>query len=81
MDISLPHNMENILKTKVAEGVFSTMDEAVTFAIQFAFFENNGLEERVAALNDEIQKGIDDYEAGRYQEGQSAFNKLLKKYE
>ena len=81
MDISLPHNMENILKTKVAEGVFSTMDEAVTFAIQFAFFENNGLEERVAALNDEIQKGIDDYEAVRYQEGQSAFNKLLKKYE
>lgn len=81
MDISLPHNMENILKTKVAEGVFSTMDEAVTFAIQFAFFENNGLEERVAALNAEIQKGIEDYEAGRYQEGQAAFNKLLKKYE
>ncbi len=81
MDISLPHNMENILKTKVAEGVFSTMDEAVTFAIQFAFFDNGSLEERIAALNSEIQKGINDYNAGRYQDGEAAFKKLLKKYE
>ena len=38
MDISLPNNMETFLKKKIAEGLFSTMDEAITFAVQFAFF-------------------------------------------
>ena len=51
MDISLPNNMENILKTKIAEGIFSSMDEAITFAIQFAFVENNISLERISALN------------------------------
>ena len=81
MDISLPHDMESILKAKVAAGIFSTMDEALTFAIQFAFSDKKTFEERIAALNAEIQKGEDDYQAGRYQDGQADFDKLLKKYE
>ena len=28
MDISLPNNLENILKAKVADGIFNSMDEA-----------------------------------------------------
>ena len=57
MDVSLPHSIENILKAKVAEGVFNTMDEAVLFAIQFAFVDNNISIERINQLNAEIEKG------------------------
>ncbi len=81
MDISLPHNMENILKAKIAEGIFSTMDEAITFAVQFTFSDNKNLEERIAALNTEIEKGLEDYASGNYQDGQTAFKKLIQKYE
>ena len=41
MDISLPNNLEKILRTKVADGVFKSMDEAITFAIQFAFVDRD----------------------------------------
>ena len=81
MDISLPNNMESFLKAKVAEGLFSTMDEAITFAIQFAFFDNNNIQARIENLNAEIQKGLEDYEAGRYIDGETALKKLMTKYE
>lgn len=81
MDISLPNNMESFLKAKVAEGLFSTMDEAITFAIQFAFFDNDNIQTRIESLNAEIQKGLEDYEAGRYIDGETALKKLMTKYE
>lgn len=81
MDISLPNNMESFLKEKVAEGLFSTMDEAVTFAIQFAFIDNSNIQARIDSLNSEIQKGLDDYEAGRYTDGETAYQKLMEKYD
>ena len=81
MDISLPNNMESFLKEKVAEGLFSTMDEAVTFAIQFAFIDNSNIQARIDSLNSEIQKGLDDYEAGRYTDGEIAYQKLMEKYD
>ena len=81
MDISLPNNMETFLKKKLAEGLFSTMDEAITFAVQFAFFENNNIQSRIDALNTEIQKGIDDYKLGNYIDGNTAYDRLMAKYE
>lgn len=80
MDISLPHNMENILKAKVAEGVFSTMDEAVTFAIQFAFVEHNISPERISQLNTEIEKGWQEMDAGKGRNSKEVFNDLRKRY-
>ena len=50
MDISLPHDMESILKAKVAAGIFSTMDEALTFAIQYAISDKKTFEERMMKL-------------------------------
>lgn len=51
MDISLPSNIENILKNKVSDGLFVSMDEAAVFAIKFAFIDNNFLHEQINALN------------------------------
>ena len=80
MDISLPHNMENILKAKVAEGIFSTMDEAVTFAIQFGFVEHKSSAERIRQLKTEIEKGWQEMDAGKGRNSKEVFNDLRKRY-
>lgn len=80
MDISLPRNIENILKDKIAEGVFNTMDDAILFAIQFAFMDNNVSIERVNQLNAEIEKGWQDMELGKGRPSEEVFNDLRKRY-
>ena len=80
MDISLSTNLENILKTKVNEGVFKTMDEAITFAIQFTFVNNNISLEKIESLNAEIEKGWQDMEAGRGRNSKEVFQDLRKRY-
>ena len=80
MDISLSNNLENILKAKVAEGTFSSMDEAITFAIQFTFVDNKISQERIDALNAEIENGWQDMEAGRFRNSKEVFSDLRKRY-
>lgn len=80
MDISLPHNIENILRAKVAEGIFSTMDEAIMFAVQFAFVDNNISLERINQLNAEIEKGWQDMESGKGRGSKEVFSDLRKRY-
>ena len=80
MDISLSTNLENILKTKVNEGVFKTIDEAITFAIQFTFVNNNISLEKIESLNAEIEKGWQDMEAGRGRNSKEVFQDLRKRY-
>lgn len=80
MDISLSNNIENILRAKVAEGVFNTMDEAVTFAIKFAFVDNNISIEKIESLNAEIEKGWQDMEAGRFRDGHEVMKDFMEKY-
>ena len=80
MDISLPHNIENILRAKVAEGIFSTMDEAITFAVQFTFVDNNISLERINQLNAEIEKGWQDMESGKGRGSKEVFSDLKKRY-
>ena len=80
MDISLPQNIENILKTKVESGVFNTMDEAVMFAIQVVFLNNDISPERIHQLNTEIEKGWQEMEAGHGRNSKEVFNDLRKRY-
>ena len=80
MDISLPHNIENILRAKVAEGIFSTMDEAIMFAVQFAFVDNNISLERINQLNAEIEKGWQDMESGKGRGSKEVFSDFRKRY-
>ncbi len=80
MDISLPNNIENILKEKISEGIFSSMDEAISFAIQFAFVDNKISQERLDTLNEEIEKGWQDMQKGNYKNSDLVFKDLRKKY-
>ena len=80
MDISLPNNIENILKEKISEGIFSSMDEAISFAIQFAFVDNKINQEKLDNLNEEIEKGWQDMQNGNYRNSDLVFKDLRKKY-
>lgn len=80
MDISLPNNIENILKEKISEGIFSSMDEAISFAIQFAFVDNKVNQEKLNTLNEEIEKGWQDMQNGNYRNSDFVFKDLRKKY-
>ena len=80
MDISLSNNLENILKSKVAEGIFASMDEAVTFAIQFTFGNNKITQNRINELNAEIEKGWQDMEHGKGRSAKEVFKDLRKRY-
>ena len=78
MDISLPNNIENILKEKISEGIFSSMDAAISFAIQFAFVDNKISQERLDTLNEEIEKGWQDMQKGNYKNSDLVFKDLRK---
>lgn len=80
MDISLSNNIENILKAKVTEGIFNSMDEAITFAIQFTFVDNSITREYIDKLNAEIEKGWQDMETGRSRNSKEVFEDLRKRY-
>lgn len=80
MDISLPNNIENILKEKISEGIFSSMDEAISFAIQFAFIDNKVNQEKLNTLNEEIEKGWQDMQNRNYRNSDLVFKDLRKKY-
>lgn len=80
MDISLSNNMVNILEKKVSEGIFSTLDEAVSFAIQFTFINNSVSQEKIDKLNTEIEKGWQDMENGFGRDSKDVFSDLKKRY-
>lgn len=80
MDISISDNLENLLKSKVAEGTFSSMDEAISFAIQFTFIDNKISQEKIDTLNAEIEKGWQEAEAGLGRNSAEVFSDLRKRY-
>lgn len=80
MDISLPKNIENKLKEKIAEGIFSTMEEAVAFAIQIAIIDGNITPQRIIELNNKIEKGWSEMESGMGRDSKDVFADLRKRY-
>ena len=80
MDISLPQNIMDILNKKVEEGLFNTLEEAVNFAVNFAFIENNISVERIKSINEEIEKGWQEMEEGKGRNSKDVFQDLRKKY-
>ncbi len=82
MDIYLSPDNEKFLKSQIAAGIYKTISEAINASISIIAFNKSSFdEERLAQLNDEIQKGIDDYHSGRFQDGETVFNELMAKYE
>ena len=64
MDISLTPNIERLLRNKVAEGVYNSLNEAINVTLSIALNGSCISQEELDNLNNDIQMGIDEAEAG-----------------
>ena len=64
MDISLTPNIERLLRNKVAEGVYNSLNEAINATLSIALNGSCISQEELDNLNKDIQMGIDEAEAG-----------------
>ena len=64
MDISLTPNIERLLRNKVAEGVYNSLNEAINITLSIALNGSCISQEELDNLNKDIQMGIDEAEAG-----------------
>jgi antitoxin ParD1/3/4 len=80
MDISLS-GYENFIKEQMSTGLYKSVNEIVNEAMSLLKLKKSISQERIDALNADIQMGIDDIKAGRTMDGETAFKKLMSKYE
>ena len=64
MDIFLTPNIERLLRNKVAEGVYNSLNEAINVTLGIALSGSSVSQKELEELNRDIQMGIDDAEAG-----------------
>ncbi len=81
MDISLTPSNEMFLRNKIAEGLYDSLNEAINATLNIAITGSCVPNEELERLNADIQKGIDDYNAGRYTDADTAYKEIMKKYE
>lgn len=81
MDISLSRDFDKFINEQMATGLYNSVNDIVQEAMSLLRLRKSISQERIDAFNAELQKGEDDIEAGRIIDGESAFKKLLSKYE
>lgn len=69
MNVSLTPELERIVETKVKDGLYNSASEVVREALRLLQKRDEVSQLKLDALRAEIQKGVDDLEAGRYQNG------------
>lgn len=72
MNVSLTTELEQIVDQKVKSGMYTSASEVVREGLRLLQQRDEIRETKLSALRAEIQKGIDDLEAGRFQDGESA---------
>lgn len=82
MNVSLTPELEKIVEQKVESGLYGSASEVVREGLRLLQQRDEVREAKLNALRAEIQKGIDDLEAGRIYDGPStmaAFRERLLK--
>lgn len=69
MNVSLTPELERIVDQKVKSGLYNSASEVVREGLRLLQQRDEMREAKLSALRAEIQKGIDDLEAGRFREG------------
>jgi antitoxin ParD1/3/4 len=72
MNVSLTPELEQIINSKVQSGLYNSASEVVRDGIRLLQQRDEMREMKLEALRTEIQKGIDDLEAGRFRDGREA---------
>ena len=82
MNVSLTPELEHIVDQKVKSGLYNSASEVVREGLRLLQQRDEMRDAKLHALRAEIQKGIDDLEAGRIYDGPSTMaefrEKLLK---
>ncbi len=81
MNISLTPELEKMLQDKVASGLYNSASEVVREALRLLFQLDELKKHSITELNEEIEKGLSDIEAGRISDGKTVLINLLKRYE
>jgi len=81
MEISLNSDFDKFINEQIAAGLYKSASDIVNDALKIYIEIKTSSQSQIDMLNEEIQRGIDDYEAGRYMDGASAYKKLMEKYE
>lgn len=69
MNVSLTPELERIVSFKVESGMYTSASEVVREGLRLLQERDEMRETKLASLRAEIQKGIDDLEAGRFRDG------------
>jgi len=79
MNVSLTPELEKVVDQKVKSGLYNSASEVVREGLRLLQQRDEMREAKLSALRAEIQKGIDDLEAGRYMDGEKAMAKIKER--
>lgn len=79
MNVSLTPELEKIVSFKVESGLYNSASEVVREGLRLLQQRDEMREMKLDALRTEIQKGLDDLEAGRTKEGGKVMAKFKKR--
>ena len=76
MSLSLSPELERLIEEKVESGDYDSVEDVVSDAMRLLCQRNDEDAAKLDALRQEIQKGIDDLENGRYSPINEVFARL-----
>ena len=79
MNVSLTPELENIVDQKVKSGQYNSASEVVREGLRLLQQRDDMREAKLNDLRAEIQKGIDDLEAGRIYDGPTAMAEMRER--
>jgi antitoxin ParD1/3/4 len=79
MNVSLTPELESIVELKVKGGLYTSASEVVREGLRLLQQRDELREAKLESLRAEIQKGIDDIEAGRMRDGAEVMGKFKKR--
>ena len=76
MNVSITSELEKIVNLKVESGMYNSASEVVREGLRLLHERDELRKGKLDALRAEIQKGIDDLEAGRFRDGREVMNEI-----
>ena len=81
MNVSLTPALEKFIQEKLASGLYNSASEIIREALRLLVAKETIPQERLDMLNRDIEEGLADSEAGRYEDGHIVMKRLIAKYE
>lgn len=78
MNVSLTPELETIVTKKVKSGLYNSASEVVREGLRLLQQRDEIRELKLEGLRKEIQKGIDDLEAGRFSDGDEVMSEFRR---